>query len=43
MIHPIILPKIEPNMEEAMITEWVKKEGELDSNYLMIGIIEHQL
>ncbi len=28
MIHPLILPKIEPNMEEAMITEWCKKEDD---------------
>jgi len=27
-MHSVILPKIEPNMEEAMITEWIKKEGE---------------
>lgn len=28
MIQAVILPKIEPNMEEAMITQWCKKEND---------------
>jgi sugar O-acyltransferase (sialic acid O-acetyltransferase NeuD family) len=40
MIHKIILPKIEPNMEEAMIVEWVKKENELVNRGEPLFLIE---
>lgn len=28
-MHTVVLPKIEPNMEEAMIVQWRKKEGDV--------------
>lgn len=40
MIHKIILPKIEPNMEEATIIEWSKNEGEFIAKGETIFVIE---